>query len=697
MGPPATGDPLRPSGACLQAFWRQWRRFSAQAGKWTREGVKIPWIRVPKACKRKQKDLTDEEKEMLDKEVARMLEMGAIKESFRQDLILSSIYTVPKKNGKRRPVINLRWVNQHIQKIHFKMTTMRDVKQALTKDCWMASVDLTDCFWGLPLDERDQRACAFRWKGKNYVFRCLPFGLSLSPYFITKLYRNMVEHLQARGHRVIIYIDDILILADTQAECRRSVLAVQDCLQELGARINFDKSHLEPTQELEYLGFVMDSKEMKLWTPGKKLANTKKALKSFLRGGKATSREAASVLGKINALSDALLPARVHTAALHHFKMTTTTTHGWDFKATISKEAIDDVTWWTKNLQALNGRSIHPPRKDFDAGTDASDFGWGCWIRANGELRRWGGLFDKATAKEHINYKEMLAVKYFLESCPVDLRGKTVDLGIDNMTTLWYLKKWGGRKLKLAKLAETIWEVTHPTNMNHVNLISHHCPGVQNRIADEESRKKPSHGLQLFSDMALCKEQFDLLDRRWGPHSVDLFATHQDRRLRRYVSWSPQPGALWTDAMAKSWVGENGWANPPFSLLFQLLHKVRQEGSTISLLVPFWPSSPWMPMLLSMLVEAPVILPRVSGQYVHPLVHGGATPRWLTLACRISGKPSYLKVSRRRLLRRFSKPGSLRLRKTMTAFGDAGLRSATYDSKIRSLLMSLFYHRGWQS
>ena len=85
-----------------------------------------------------------------------MLKQEAIYETTRKDLVLSSIYTVPKKNGKRRPVINLRWVNSHLEEVHFKMSTMRDVKTTLTKDCYMASIDLTDCFWGLPVAEEEQ-------------------------------------------------------------------------------------------------------------------------------------------------------------------------------------------------------------------------------------------------------------------------------------------------------------------------------------------------------------------------------------------------------------------------------------------------------------------------------------------------------------------------------------------------------------
>ena len=639
---------------------------------------------------------------MLDAEVQRMLEMNAIKESTRKDLILSSIYTVPKKNGKRRPVINLRWVNEHIKKIHFKMSTMKDVKQALTKNCWMASLDLTDCFWGLPLDEKDQRACAFQWRGKNYVFRCLPFGLSLSPYFITKLYRNVVEHLQARGHRVIIYIDDILILGNNKKECERSVQAVRSCLHDLGARINEEKSHTTPTQKLEYLGFILDSKAMKIWTPAKKLLNTKKALKGFLRKDLATPREAASILGKMNSLSDALLPARVHTAAIHDFKVQTLqrSNNNWDQRATIPQAATDDAQWWLKNLQALNGREIHPPAKDYDAGTDASDFGWGAWIRTpEGKLHRWGGLFTTAQAKEHINFKELLAVKYFLDSCPVDLQHKTVDVGIDNMTTIWYLRKWGGRKMKLAKLTETIWEII---SLNRTKLISHHCPGELNTIADEESRlkrlnydKDNSRIQDDLSGLALNYQLFDLANSLWKPHTVDLFATLQDRQLRRFCSWGPQPGALATDAMKISWRQENGWANPPFSLIFQVLHKVRMEGSTVTLLAPFWPSQPWFPLLLDMLVEAPVLLPRLQAQFQHPLLPHGKTPQWLTLVWRISGSRSALKASSRRLSRRFSKPGSRRLSRTMTCFGEAGLSSPNFKARINALLTSLYYNRGW--
>jgi hypothetical protein len=307
-----TQDP-RPTGGCLQPFWRAWSRLSTQAGEWVKNGVRLPWRCIPKACKRKQRHLEPIERQFLRDEITRMLKEGAITPTSRQDLVLNSIYTVPKKNGKRRAVVNLRWVNSHLHRNHFKMTTMRDVKAAMTQNCWMSSIDLKDCFWALPVAESDQRVLAFEFEGKKYLFTVLPFGLGPSPLFITKLYRQVVEHLQARGHRVIMYIDDMLLLGATKQECARTHKAAMDLFAELGAVVNCEKSNGEPTQQAEYLGFTLDSVEMALTAPPKKMASMMKALKKCARMLTMTARDVASLLGKLTSMADAMLPVRVHT------------------------------------------------------------------------------------------------------------------------------------------------------------------------------------------------------------------------------------------------------------------------------------------------------------------------------------------------------------------------------------------------
>ena len=81
------------------------------------------------------------------------------------------------------------------------------------------------------------------------------------------------------------------------------------------------------------------------------------------------------------------------------------------------------------------------------------------------------------------------------------------------------------------------------------------------------------------------------------------------------------------DSLKHSWLAENVLANPPFSLIFRILHKVVLEGSTITLLAPFWPGQPWFPMLLSLLIAPPLIIPQQPSVFVHPMLLEGKTPQ----------------------------------------------------------------------
>lgn len=609
-----------------------------------------------------------------------MLEMGAIRVNHDANLVLSSIYTVPKKDsGKRRPVINLRWVNGHLREQHFKMSTMRDVKAAITANCWMASVDLSDCFWGLPVHPKDQRFLSFRWRGVNYSFQVLPFGLSLSPYFITKLYHQVVEELQARGHRVIIYIDDIIILGDTKKECAASVEALVALLEELGAVINKEKSCLSPVQRIEYLGFTIDSAKMEISVPTKKMANLRKAIRSFRKKTHASARDAASVLGKINSIADAVYSSRVQTTALHQFKEKCLARGGWDSTLPLQdyRLALQDCDWWLDNLSDLNGRPLIPPEADLQAATDASDYGWGGWIRIpSGVILTCRGAFPRDQVLNHINWKELMAVNHLLHSMIQHLRGKVVDLGIDNTTALWYIKRMGGKRPDLARLASEIFKFM---KMNQVRFLPYHLPGRLNELADRESRAR-----EQITDAKLNHNIFRYLDTMWGPHTIDLFATHENKQLHRYASWAPQPGAVWVDSMAHSWQGLNAWINPPFSLLGKILQKIEQDKATATIIAPLWTGQPWFPRLLRLAVDTPVALPK-QGLFQWPpsLLDPPPQPKWLTLAWRVCGDRSKRRAMKKARFRSRWTPSQDLQKQVTRRYGLSGSSSQRDAAKIR--------------
>ena len=80
---------------------------------------------------------------------------------------------------------------------------------------------------------------------------------------------------------------------------------------------------------------------------------------------------------------------------------------------------------------------------------------------------------------------------------------------------------------------------------------------------------------------------FATLDAVWGTHTVDLFPTAAVTHLPRFLRLSPADAARGcTAAFSVDWAVENGWANPPFSLLPQVLARITSYPCDLTLVAP---------------------------------------------------------------------------------------------------------------
>ena len=112
----------------------------------------------------------------------------------------------------------------------------------------------------------------------------------------------------------------------------------------------------------------------------------------------------------------------------------------------------------------------------------------------------------------------------------------------------------------------------------------------------------------LGSEWTLAQEVVDELQAEW-PVMVNLFATSLNYHLPVYFS-PHNPMAAGTDAFLQSWDGLQAYAFPPFSLIQQILNKLRScKGTLLTLIAPSWSQKEWFPDLLSLSVAVPVVLP----------------------------------------------------------------------------------------
>ena len=96
-------------------------------------------------------------------------------------------------------------------------------------------------------------------EGLHYKFTCIPNGLACAPRIFTKLLKPLLATLRKLGHLCFGYIDDTYLQGDTSNECYRTIDATVDLLPKVGFITHPDKSVLIPTQQLVFLGFILDS------------------------------------------------------------------------------------------------------------------------------------------------------------------------------------------------------------------------------------------------------------------------------------------------------------------------------------------------------------------------------------------------------------------------------------------------------
>ena len=217
--------------------------------------------------------------EALDKEVFSMLEKKAIQvvRTPDQGRVFSHLFVTPKKDGGFRPIINLRKVNAVIPYQHFQMEGLKNVQDILLQGNWLIKIDLSDAFFSVPLHKDSRKLAAFHWKGVPYEFRVACFGLACAPRVFTKLMKVPIAFLRKLGLRVVVYLDDLLVMAASPRlalEARDTTMLV---LESLGFTVNTKKSVLIPVQELTYLGILINSVNLTFSLPEEKVTSLLKS------------------------------------------------------------------------------------------------------------------------------------------------------------------------------------------------------------------------------------------------------------------------------------------------------------------------------------------------------------------------------------------------------------------------------------
>ena len=128
---------------------------------------------------------------------------------------------------------------------------------------FMASLDLKHAYYAIPIAAEHRKYLKFVWGGQLYEFKSLPMaGLTSSPRIFTKIMKPVLASLRQKGYTNGGYIDDFDLQGADFVECCNNVKDMVDLFLQLGFFIHPEKCILTPTQEITFLGFILNSTTM---------------------------------------------------------------------------------------------------------------------------------------------------------------------------------------------------------------------------------------------------------------------------------------------------------------------------------------------------------------------------------------------------------------------------------------------------
>jgi len=482
--------------------------------------------------------------------------------------------------------------------VHFKMEGLHMLPSVLQKKMHMAKIDLKDAYLTIPVASKFHPLLAFQnTQGDHFWFKVMPFGLCTAPYVFTKLTRPIVQFLRNLGINIIIYLDDMLISAQSQDDLLCNLATILWLLTALGFVVNVSKSVLIPTTQIDFLGFSINTNTMTIALPPTKVAEILKETSHLLQQPSVSTMALMRLLGKLVATKPAVPTAPLHYRALQSVKIAAI--HAHQETCILSPEAIKDLMWWRSNIPHHCSSPILKPEASMVITSDASLLGWG----AAYQQQRTGGPWTAEEAQNHINLLELKAAYLALQCFLKESVSVTVLIRMDNRTAISYLNRMGSPSLSpLCRLSLEIWNWCLA---RQITIHAEYLPGSENTTADWESRHHQDN-----SSWHLCPVVFDALHHLLGPFTMDLFASRMNHQLPVYCSWKPDPGALAVDGFSISWAREFPYLFPPFCLVGRALSKIQREAVMCACLIaPAWPTQVWYPQLLAMLTDFPILLP----------------------------------------------------------------------------------------
>ena len=427
-----------------------------------------------------------------------------------------------------------------------------------------------------------------------------PFRAVFKPEGVCAVHGSGDSPAETAGYRLATYLDDWLLLAQSEQVARAHTRILLRHLYDLGFVINAEKSMLSPAQGIIFLGLSLDSVTFTARLSAARVKGFRACLALFHPRKSVQFRLCLRLLGL---MASAILVVRLGRLHMREFQFWVASCgldpvrHGAR-RVLVTPGCTRALRHWRVSSFLTHGVPMGPVLSRKVVTTDACLTGWG-GIHEGWSVR---GRCSVDLQRFHIHFLELSAVFLSLKHFLPSLMGHHVLVRTDNTTTVAYINRQGGlrsRQLHMLARKLILWSCGCL-----LSLRATHVPGVLNTGADLLSRGAPVYG-----EWKLHPEIVEQIWARFGRAVVDLFALRGNAQCELFYSLRSMDAPLGVDALAHAWPRERLYAFPPLALIPPTLSRVREHGHALLLIAPHWPAMHWLAEICQLLCAQPWELP----------------------------------------------------------------------------------------
>ena len=557
--------------------------------------------------------------------------------------------------GKRRLIWDGQHVNAHLIVKSFRMETLQKEGRTLFEQCaYGGTIDVSSAYHHVEMHETAQPYLGFEWGGVFYKFVVLPFGISTAPRIFSMVMGHCVRFLRYKGANLIAWLDDLIFAHATGRGAVQMAQLMIRILKNFGWLIHPTKcvGTSEAIQTFVALGTQIDLAAQTYSVTADKLSGILSAAQTLLTG---PPRVGVRTIARLKGLVSSTWLATGSATRIRTREMDTVIasrpapkrqTRGairatWKADVVLTLACLSEISWWITHLRSICSAPIRPrpwdSRFDSTLFSDASDKGVGAIALVEGAdaisssfLCHLQGIAPPGMRREEVlryackgiqfyaplpremldassTLRELYGIYIFLLAFAAYLARGRHRVIMDNLGCVFIMggivppfavggKQWGefvtggSPNPTLQLYATRIFDLGIRYGFE---LVFEWRPREQNILADYLS-----HVVEMFHHhYGLKRHLFRTLDDRWGPHSIDRFATASNRQVSRFNSQYFHPESGWTDAFSIPWSGENNWLFPPVPQIARTIRHIHASKGVGTLIMPEIFQSDWWALI----------------------------------------------------------------------------------------------------